>query len=59
MELTQEQIKRFIEIHKGYPEFEKFSETEIREIANGVGNYYLTLFKIYRRSEKEGEMNFL
>lgn len=56
MELTPEQIKKFIEIHKGHPEFEKYSETEIREIANGVANYYLTLFKVYRRSrinEKE------
>lgn len=53
MQLKQEQIDRFIEIHKEYPEFEKYSETEIREIANGVANYYLTLFRIYRKSEKD------
>ena len=40
MELTQEQINRFIEIHKGHPEFERYSEAEIREIANGTANYF-------------------
>ena len=49
MELTQEQINRFIEIHKEHPEFENYSEAEIREIANGVANYYLTLFRIYQK----------
>ena len=52
MELTQEQINKFIEIHKGHPEFEKYSEAEIREIANGIANYYLTLFKAYMDLKK-------
>lgn len=47
MELTKEQIDRFVEINKGLPGFEKYSQTEIWEIANGVANYYLTLVSIY------------
>lgn len=54
MELKPEQIQRFIDLHKNMPGFERYSDTEIREIANGVANYYLTLFKIYQRLEKEG-----
>lgn len=52
MELTPEQIAKFIEINKGLPGFEKYSEAEIKEIANGVANYYLTLFKIYQKLER-------
>lgn len=55
MELKPEQIKQFIELHKNVPGFEKYSDGEIREIANGVANYYLSLFKIYRGLEKEGK----
>lgn len=55
MELKPEQIKRFVDLHKNLPEFEKYSETEIKEIANGVANYYLSLFKIYQRIKKEGK----
>ena len=54
MQLKPEQIKQFIELHKNLPGFEKYSDAEIREIANGVANYYLALFNIYRRLEKEG-----
>jgi hypothetical protein len=54
MEFTKEQVEGFIKIHKGYPEFKKYTEAEIREIANGVANYYATLFRIYRRLKKEG-----
>lgn len=54
MELKPEQIQRFVELHKNVPGFEKYSEKEVREIANGVANYYLTLFKIYQRLKKEG-----
>jgi len=45
MELKQEQVEKFKEIHKD-------SEKEVVEIANGVANYYLTLFKIYQRIKK-------
>lgn len=55
MQLKPEQIKQFIELHKNLPGFEKYSDAEIIEIANGVANYYLSLFKIYRRLEKEGK----
>ncbi|MEI7810233.1 MAG: hypothetical protein WCI41_01600 [bacterium] len=55
MELTPEQIKKFIEIHKGCIDFSKYSEEQIIEIANGVANYYLTLFKISQRIKKEEE----
>ncbi len=54
MKLTQEQIKRFVEIHRGHLEFEKYSEAEIKEIASGVANYYKTLYRIYRQLEKDG-----
>lgn len=52
MELKPEQIERFIELHKNIPDFEKYSEAQIREIANGVANYYLSLYKIHQRHKK-------
>lgn len=53
MQLTKEQVQSFVEINKGIPEFDKCSEEEKIEIANGVANYYLTLFKIYHTLEKK------
>jgi hypothetical protein len=53
MELKPEQIKKFIEIHKDCEGFENYTEEEKREIANGVANYYLTLFNIQQRIRKE------
>lgn len=53
MELNQEQIDKFIELNKDLPDFKNFSEEQVREIANGVANYYLTLFHIYERTKKE------
>lgn len=53
MELKPEQIQKFAELHKDVAGFEKYTEDQIREIANGVANYYLTLFKIYQRVRKE------
>lgn len=53
MELTPEQIAKFIEINNGLPGFEKYSEAEIKEVANGVANYYLTLFRIYTRLKSD------
>lgn len=52
MKLNPKQIQEFKELHKDYPDFSKYSEDEIGEIANGVANYYLTLFKIQQRAEK-------
>jgi|JI10StandDraft_1071094.scaffolds.fasta_scaffold1082121_2 hypothetical protein len=54
MQLTKEQVQRFIEINSEVPEFNNYSDSENAEIASGVANYYLTLFKIYRKLEKEG-----
>ena len=53
MELTPAQIEKFKEIHKGMANFKNYSEEQIKEIANGVANYYLTLFKIHQRIKKE------
>lgn len=53
MILKPEQIKKFIELHKDYAGFESYSEDQKREIANGVANYYLTLFNIQQRIEKD------
>jgi hypothetical protein len=55
MELKPEQVKKFIELHKDLAGFENYSEDQLREIANGVANYYLTLFKIQQRIIKENE----
>ena len=49
MELKPEQVKKFIEIHKGCEGFDDYSDEQKREIANAVANYYLTLFKIQQR----------
>ena len=53
MELKQEQVDKFIELHKDFKDFDNYSEDQKREIANGVANYYLTLFHIYERTKKE------
>lgn len=53
MDLQKEQIEQFKEIHKDFEDFKNYSEEEISGIANGVANYYLTLFKIYQRLKKE------
>ena len=49
MELKPEQIKRFVELHKDCAGFENYTEEQIKEIANNVSNYYLTLFRIHQR----------
>lgn len=53
MELSESQIKKFIELHQKLGSLDTYSESEIREIARGVADYYLTLYKIYKRLEKE------
>lgn len=52
MELKPEQIDKFKELHKDCAGFENYSEDEVREIANGVANYYVSLFKIHQRIKK-------
>jgi len=52
MELKPEQIKKFVELHKDLAGFENYTEDQVREIANGVANYYLILFKIHQRIKK-------
>ncbi len=53
MILKTEQVNTFIELHKDCAGLESYSEDQMREIANGVANYYLTLFNIHQRLKKE------
>jgi len=53
MELKPEQLHKFYEINKGCTEFESLTEDQKREVANGVANYYLTLFKIQQRNREK------
>ena len=53
MILKPEQIQKFKELHKDIEGFEKYSDDQIVGIANGVANYYLTLFKIDQRIKKD------
>ena len=54
MELKQEEVEKVKETHKDDVDFEEYLEKEVVEIAKGVANYYLTLFKIYQRIKKNG-----
>ena len=54
MELKPEQINKFIELNKDVEGFECLSEKQKKEIANGVANYFLTLFKIHQRVKNGG-----
>ena len=53
MELSKEQIDEFKKLHEPFGGLGDYTEEQIREIANGVANYYLTLYKIYQRMKKE------
>lgn len=53
MNLKPEQIEKFKELHKDFPEFANYTEDQVIEIANGVANYYLTLYKIHKRITKD------
>ena len=53
MQLSDEQITRFKKLHEPYGSLEGYTEDQIREIANGVMNFYLSLFKIYQRIKHE------
>lgn len=52
MELKHEQIHKFKELNSECESFKNYSEKEKEEIANGIANYYLTLFKIHQRIKK-------
>jgi hypothetical protein len=53
MELKPEQINKFKEINRGNPDFENYTEEQKTIIANGVANYFLTLFKIHQRIRRD------
>ncbi len=53
MELNNEQVKKFVEIHKPYGGLGDLSEIQIRQLAQGLANYYLVLFNIHKRIERE------
>jgi len=53
MKLKPEQIKKFFEIHKDCEGFNHYSEEELSDIANGVANYYINLFKIHQNNRKK------
>lgn len=53
MQLKKEQIERFIQLHDGIEGFEKFSYEEIEEIANGIANFYLTLYTMHQRQQAD------
>jgi len=52
MKLNDKQLKKFKELHKNNGLSEKYSEKEIREIANGKADFYLTLFEIHQKQQR-------
>lgn len=52
MELTDEQVKKFKKIHEPYGGLGNYTDKEIREIAQGVANYFITLHEIQKRHNK-------
>jgi hypothetical protein len=52
MQLKPDQIRRFKDLHKNH-ELDGYTEDEISELANGVANIYLTLYRTYQRVERE------
>ena len=54
MQLKPEQIKKFKDLHRDH-ELDKYTEDEIREIANGLANIYLTLYRVCQRVTREEE----
>lgn len=53
MQLTEEQIKKFIEINRKVGALDDYSETEVKQIANDVGNFYISMFEIFRKSKQQ------
>ena len=54
MQLSPEQIKRFKDLHQNH-ELDGYTEEEIRDIADGVANIYLTLYRAHQRVTREEE----
>jgi hypothetical protein len=54
MQLSPEQIKRFKDLHQNH-ELDGYTEEEIRDIAHGVGDIYLTLYRVCQRIRREEE----
>ena len=53
MELTQKQVETFKKLHEPCGGLEEYTDTQIREIANGVANHFLVLWKIHQRINRE------
>ena len=51
MELTPEQIEKFKKIHEKYGGLKDYSSEDIKQIANGVANFYLLFFEIFKKSK--------
>ncbi|MCC6934698.1 MAG: hypothetical protein IT406_03385 [Candidatus Yanofskybacteria bacterium] len=56
MDLTAEQIEKFKQLHTN-GELDGLSDAEIRNLANGVANYFLTLFAIKQRINREKQVD--
>ena len=56
MQLRPDQIKEFKELHQNH-ELDCYTDDEIIEIANGVVNIYLTLYREVRRRHPKEEGN--
>ena len=54
MQLSPDQIKRFKDLHQNH-ELDGYTDEEIRDIAQGVVNIYLTLHRAYQRVTREEE----
>ena len=52
MQLTDKQIEKFKKIHEQYGGLGNYTDKEIRDMANGVANYFLTLWEIERKNKK-------
>jgi hypothetical protein len=47
MELTNQQVNKFVALHKPYGGLGNLSESQIRILAQGIANFYINLFQIY------------
>ena len=50
MQLRKEHVEKFKNIHRNQNSFKNYSEEQLEEIANGMANYYLTLYAILKRT---------
>lgn len=49
MQLTPDQIKKFVELHSPYGGLGNYTEEQLHALAHGVANYLIILAKIYER----------